>query len=81
MAKCHGVLRISEEETRVFKNDHRVWVRCLEMIKAEGSIEDLINVTKLMKQSEEWEMFYKFCDRLTMSSAYQLLEVDTRYLT
>ena len=81
MAKCHGVLSISEEETRVFKNDHRVWVRCLEMIKAEGSIEDLINVTKLMKQSEEWEMFYKFCDRLTMSSAYQLLEVDTRYLT
>ena len=51
------------------------------MIKAEGSIEALIIVTKLMKQSEEWDMFYKFCDRLTMSSAYKLLKVNTQYLT
>ena len=81
MVECHGVLRISPEETRVFKNDNKIWIRCLEMIKAEGSIKCLINVTKLMKQSDKWEMFYKFCDRLTMSSAYKLLKVDTRYLT
>ena len=73
MVKCYGVLRMSPEETRVFKNDNKIWIRCLEMIKAEGSIEDLINVTKLMKQSEEWEIFFKFCGRLTMSSAYKVL--------
>ena len=76
MVKCYGVLRMSPEETRVFKNDHKIWIRCLEMIKAEGSIEDLINVTKLMKQSEEWDIFFKFCGRLTMSSAYKLLKSD-----
>ena len=74
MIKFYGILRVSTEETKLFKNDHKIWTRCLEMIKAEGSIEDLINVTKLMKQSDEWEIFFKFCGRLKMSSAYKLFK-------
>ena len=49
-AKCPEFYVLSPEEV---KDDYNSWTIILEILKAKGSIEDLINFTKLLKQAED----------------------------
>ena len=49
-AKCPEFYIMSPEE---IKDDYNSWTKLLEILKTKGSIDDLINFTKLIKQAEE----------------------------
>ena len=49
-AKCPEFYIMSPEE---IKDDYNSWTTILEILKTKGSIEDLINFTKLLKQAED----------------------------
>ena len=49
-AKCPEFYVLSPEEV---KDDYNSWTIILEILKTKGSIEDLINFTKLLKQAED----------------------------
>ena len=58
-SKCPEFYVMSPEE---IKDDHNSWTTLLKILKTKGSIEDLINFTKLIKQSEELiQSFASFC--------------------
>ena len=57
--KCSRVQIMSPEK---IEENYNSWIAFLEIIKTKGSIEDLINFTKLIKQSEELiQAFANFC--------------------
>ena len=57
--KCSLVNLMSPKDV---KKDYDTWITLIEIIKSKDSIEDLINFTKLIKQSEELiQSFASFC--------------------